>query len=88
MMIQVTDTARSQLRTAVGALARRSGAAAVQFVREISALNRAAIEKAAPVAGFPELPVSEIVLHGYRLFFRTADATLWLTGVWRTSSVG
>lgn len=66
------------------ALMRRNADQAGQFVREIAALleDRAAIEETAtPISGFSELSVSEIVLHGYRLFFRTANASIWLTGV-------
>ncbi|MFC2105503.1 hypothetical protein ACFLS0_01985 [Candidatus Bipolaricaulota bacterium] len=91
MTIQATNSARLQLQSVVRALTWRSAVQAAQFVREMAAVlaNRAAIEKTAtPIAGFPELPTSEIVLHGYRLFFRTANGTLWLTGVWRTSDVG
>jgi plasmid stabilization system protein ParE len=88
MTVRVTDSARSQLRAAVGALARGNGGRAARFVREVEMFlaNRAAIEEAAtPVAEFSGLPVSEIVVHGYRLFFRTANGTLWLSGVWRAA---
>ena len=91
MTIQATDSARMQLLAVVKMLTRRNAGQAARFVRETIALlaNRAAIEEAAvPIAGFPELLVSEIALHGYRLFFRPANGTLWLTGVWRTSDVG
>jgi len=87
MMIQVTNSARSQLQSAIAALARRSGSHTTRFVRDAVALlaNPAAIERAAtPIAGFPGLPASEVVLHGVRLFFRTVDDTLWLIGAWRT----
>lgn len=91
MTIRATDSARLQLRVAIEAMTRKHGTGAAQFVSEVVALlaNRAAIEEAAtPIAGFSGLPVSEIVLHGVRLFFRTANGTLWLTGVWRMPNLG
>ena len=91
MTIQATDSARLQLQAVVKMLTRRNAGQAARFVRETTALlaNCAVIEEAAvPIAGFSGLPVSEIVLQGIRLFFRTVDGTLWLTGVWRTLDAG
>ena len=91
MTIRVTDSGRRQLRTAAETLARRRSGKAAQFVYEVGALlaNRATIDDAkTPICGFTGVPVSEIVLHGYRLFFRTVDDTLWLTGVWHAPHVG
>ena len=91
MNVRATDSARWQLRAAVEALKRSGGTSAAAFVGMVRELlkDRATIERAAvPIAGFPDLPVSEIVLHGHRLFFRSADGILWLSGVWRMPDAG
>jgi len=87
MTIEVTTSAKTQLRSVLRSLRRIDGATAERFVRDLSSLltKRTSIDEAAtPIAGFPDLPASEIVLQGHRLFFRTVEDTLWLIGVWRT----
>ena len=86
MTIEVTLSAKTQLRSALRSLRRIDAAAAERFVRDLSSLltKRTSIDKAAtPIVGFPGLPASEIVLHGHRLFFRESDGRLWLSGAWR-----
>ena len=91
MTIEVTLSAKTQLRSALRSLRRIDATAAEGFVRDLSSLlaKRTSIDKAAtPIVGFPDLPASEIVLHGHRLFFRESDGTLWLSGVWPTPDDG
>jgi plasmid stabilization system protein ParE len=86
MTIEVTLSAKSQLRRTVRSLRRIDAAAAERFVRDLSSLlaKRTSIDEAAtPIADFPDLPTREIGLHGHRLFFRESDGRLWLSGVWR-----
>ncbi len=91
MTIEVTLTAKTQLRSALRSLRRIDAATAERFVRDLGSLlaKRSSVDRAAtPIAGFPELPASEVVLHGFRLFFRESDGTLWLSGVWPTPDDG
>jgi hypothetical protein len=85
MNIRATESARMQLRYAVATLKRRSPSRADQFVREVHDLlcDRQRIDKACrPFAGLAGAAVREAEIEGHRLFFREAEDTLWLAGVW------
>lgn len=90
MTIEVTLSAKAQLRSTLESLRRTDAATAERFVRDLSSflVNRTSIDKAAtPIADFPDLPTREIRLHGHRLFFRGSEGTLWLSGVWHLPDV-
>ena len=85
MSIQVTESARSQLRYAVSMLQQRSPERADRFIQGVHDLltERPTIEQTTkPFAGLAGAAVREVEVEGHRLFFRESEGTLWLSGVW------
>ncbi len=85
MKIRIADTARWQLRLTIQDLARKRDPEAVQLSERVGKVlsNPERLEDLLrPLDGMPELPVREIVLGNYHLYFRDVGDTLWLACLW------
>jgi len=85
MKIQITDFARWQLRLTLKDLRRKrdpEAAALAEGTRDLLSDPTRLQELAQPLASMPRLPLVEVVLGKYHLYFREVEDTLWLTGLW------
>ena len=85
MTIMITESARWQLRLTIQDLLRRQDPEAPLLAQRVRAIlsNQVLVEDyLQPIAGIEELPHREIPIGSYHLFFRRAQDTLWLCGLW------
>ena len=80
-----TESARWQLREAVQSIGRRSPTQASAFRDRPEHLirNREGLEaEGRALPEFLDVPFREILIEGYRVFFRAESDTLWIAGIW------
>jgi len=83
--VRFTPAAQRQLLEALEFLAARRPSAARAFLQRVRA--RLEVLEDYSQAGrrvpeFPELPVREVLVPPYRLFYRVRESGVWLVGVW------
>jgi len=85
MKVHIGESARWQIRAAIETLLKRDRAAANGFRDELARLLAAPAtlaEEATTLSDFPELPIREVVSHGYRIFLWVRGDAMWIGGVW------
>ena len=85
LRIRFTPSARRQFLDAITYILRDNPVAARRFRRRAERVLRR-LERS-PQSGrllpeFPDLPYREVIVPPYRFFYRVADKTVWVVGVW------
>ena len=88
--IRFTPSGRKQFLAAVAYILRDSPAAARRFRQRAERVLRRL--KRFPESGrvlpeFPDLPYREVIVAPYRFFYRVADETVWVVGVWHGAQI-
>ncbi len=87
LKLKFTTSARAQFLAAITYIRAENPAAAAHFrERAGKALRRL---EAFPDSGrslpeFPDLPHREVIVDPYRFFYRVAESTVWIIGVWHS----
>ena len=85
MRVRFTPPARAQLLDVLAYVRADSPAAAAGILeRTDAALGplRDFPESGHPLPEFPDLPHREVLVDPYGFFYRVADGTIWIVGVW------
>ena len=88
--VRFTPSGRQQFLGAVAYILRDNPAAARRFRQRAERVLRR-LERF-PQSGrivpeFPDLPFREIIVAPYRFFYRVADQTVWVVGVWHGAQI-
>ena len=90
LRVRFTRSGRRQFLDAVAYILRDNPVAARRFrqraERVLRRLERFP-ESGRVLPEFPDLPYREVIVAPYRFFYRVADKTVWVVGVWHGAQI-
>ena len=90
LRVRFTPSGRRQFLDAIAYILRDNPAAARRFrqraERVLRRLERFP-ESGRVLPEFPDLPYREVIVAPYRFFYRVADKTVWVVGVWHGAQI-
>jgi toxin ParE1/3/4 len=90
LRVRFTPSGRRQFLDAITYILRDDPAAARRFRQRADRVLRRLErfpESGRVLPEFPDLPFREVIVAPYRFFYRLADKTVWVVGVWHGAQI-
>ena len=90
LRVRFTPSARRQFLDAITYIPRDNPVAARRFRRRAERVLRRLerfSQSGRVLPEFPDLPYREVIVAPYRFFYRVADKTVWIVGVWHGAQI-